>query len=46
MSSSIGLDRLLPGWREDPDRPLQTQVGADRFLWLTGIRFAPSKSPE
>src|SRR5436190_4212099 len=31
----IGLDRLLPGWREDPDRPLRTQVSADRFLWLT-----------
>ncbi|MBS7736417.1 electron transfer flavoprotein-ubiquinone oxidoreductase [Chelatococcus composti] len=30
----IGLDRLLPDWREDPDRPLKTQVSTDRFLYL------------
>src|SRR6201999_904449 len=30
----IGLDRLLPDWREDPDRPLKTQVAKDRFLVL------------
>ena len=30
----IGLDRLLPDWRDDPDRPLKTQVTKDRFLVL------------
>jgi electron-transferring-flavoprotein dehydrogenase len=30
----IGLDRLLPDWREDPDRPLKTEVTKDRFLVL------------
>ncbi len=30
----IGLDRLLPDWREDPDRPLRTEVTEDRFYWL------------
>ena len=27
----IGLDRLLPDWRSDPERPLKTQVTEDRF---------------
>src|SRR5262245_6306777 len=31
----IGLDRLVPGWRDDPDRPLRTQMTEDRFLWLS-----------
>ena len=30
----IGLDRLLPDWREDPDAPLKTQVTDDRFYVL------------
>ena len=30
----IGLDRLLPDWREDPDRPLKTQVTDDLFYFL------------
>src|SRR5919199_4266040 len=30
----IGLDQLVPGWRTDPDRPLQTQVTRDEFLFL------------
>jgi electron-transferring-flavoprotein dehydrogenase len=30
----IGLDRLLPGWR-DEDSPIKTQVSADRFYWLS-----------
>ncbi|MDH7796855.1 MULTISPECIES: electron transfer flavoprotein-ubiquinone oxidoreductase [unclassified Beijerinckia] len=30
----IGLDRLLPDWREDEARPLTTQVSADRFYLL------------
>ncbi|WP_407529104.1 electron transfer flavoprotein-ubiquinone oxidoreductase [Methylobacterium oryzisoli] len=30
----IGLDRLLPDWREDPDRPLKTEVVKDEFMFL------------
>src|ERR1700760_3210589 len=30
----IGLDRLLPDWRDDPDRPLKTEVAKDRFMVL------------
>ena len=30
----IGLDRLLPDWRGDPERPLKTQVTEDRFYLL------------
>src|ERR671921_1200071 len=30
----IGLDRLVPEWRSDPDRPLRTQVTHDEFLYL------------
>ncbi len=30
----IGLDRLLPGWRDDKDCPVRTPVTQDRFLWL------------
>jgi electron-transferring-flavoprotein dehydrogenase len=38
----VGLDRLLPDWREDPDPPLKTQVNRDEFLYLTatsGLRM-------
>jgi electron-transferring-flavoprotein dehydrogenase len=31
----IGLDRLLPGWRERDDAPLHTQVHDDQFWALT-----------
>src|ERR671917_460618 len=31
-----GLDRLLPEWRDDPERPLKTAVTQDEFLFLTG----------
>ena len=31
----LGLDTLLPDWREDPDRPLKTAVERDEFLFLT-----------
>ena len=37
-----GLDRLLPDWREDPERPLKTEVSDDRFYLLGpsgGIRL-------
>src|ERR1700678_2790058 len=30
----IGLDRLLPGWRDDPEQPLKTRVVEDRFMVL------------
>ena len=29
-----GLDKLLPDWREDAERPLTTQVEKDEFLFL------------
>ena len=29
-----GLDRLLPEWRSDPERPLTTEVTKDEFLFL------------
>jgi electron-transferring-flavoprotein dehydrogenase len=32
----IGLDRLLPEWREAPERPLTTEVTKDEFLFLGG----------
>ncbi|MGB6116659.1 MAG: electron transfer flavoprotein-ubiquinone oxidoreductase [Mesorhizobium sp.] len=28
----VGIDALLPGWREESDTPFQTQVTDDRFL--------------
>ena len=31
----IGLDRLLPDWREDASHPLEHAVWDDRFYWLT-----------
>jgi electron-transferring-flavoprotein dehydrogenase len=37
----IGLDRLLPGWR-DEDSPIKTKVSEDRFYWLSaggGVRL-------
>jgi electron-transferring-flavoprotein dehydrogenase len=30
----IGLDKLLPGWRKDPDCPLKTKVTEDKFYFL------------
>ncbi len=41
----IGLDRLLPGWREESDAPLVTQVTDDRFYLLGpagGVRLPNS----
>ncbi len=38
----IGLDRLLPDWRKDPESPLKTPVVEDRFVVLGpsgGIRL-------
>ncbi len=34
MIDPIGLDRLLPGWREE-ETPIVTPVTEDRFLWLS-----------
>ncbi len=33
----VGLDTLLPGWRDD-DPPLTTKVSEDRFLFLSSSR--------
>ncbi|MFQ6182147.1 electron transfer flavoprotein-ubiquinone oxidoreductase [Sinorhizobium meliloti] len=30
----IGIDRLLPGWRDEPDHPFKTEVTDDQFLFL------------
>ncbi len=30
----IGIDKLLPGWRDDPDHPFKTEVKKDVFLAL------------
>lgn len=30
----IGIDRLLPGWRDEDDHPFKTPVTADHFLML------------
>ncbi|ESZ10619.1 hypothetical protein X737_31205 [Mesorhizobium sp. L48C026A00] len=35
----IGIDRLLPDWREDPDHPLKTEVTDDHFIF-----FGPARS--
>jgi electron-transferring-flavoprotein dehydrogenase len=34
----IGLDRLLPEWRNDSSHPLRQAVVTDRFYWLTKRR--------
>jgi electron-transferring-flavoprotein dehydrogenase len=44
----VGLDRLLPQWREDPERPLKTQVSKDYFYLLTassGFRLPNALMP-
>ena len=40
----IGLDRLIPDWREDPERPLKTEV-AVRPLPACSARPAGSGCP-
>ncbi|WP_163284069.1 NAD(P)/FAD-dependent oxidoreductase, partial [Enterobacter hormaechei] len=30
-----GLDALMPEWRDDPERPLRTEVTHDQFMFLT-----------
>ncbi len=34
----IGLDRLIPDWRADPECPLKTKVSEDRFYYLSERR--------
>ncbi|NKM17185.1 NAD(P)-binding protein [Rhizobium laguerreae] len=35
----IGIDRLLPGWRDGADHPFKTKVTADHFLLLGPAGF-------
>jgi electron-transferring-flavoprotein dehydrogenase len=40
----VGLDKLIPDWREDSDCPLKTQVKEDRFylMWASGAIRLPN----
>lgn len=31
----VGIDKLLPGWREESDTPFKTKVSDDRFYYLS-----------
>ncbi len=45
----VGLDKLLPDWRNNPDCPLKTQVQDDQFLLLTeksGFRIPNALMPK
>ena len=45
----IGLDKLLPDWRDDPEQPLKTQVSEDRFYFLGpsgGVRLPNIAMPK
>src|SRR6201982_3362667 len=35
----IGIDRLLPGWRQEEGHPFKTEVTDDRFLFLGPAGF-------
>jgi electron-transferring-flavoprotein dehydrogenase len=37
----VGLDKLVPSWRQDADCPLKTQVKTDKFFWMTGGSAIP-----
>ena len=42
------LDALLPDWRQDPERPLKTEVAEDRFYYLGpggGVRLPNGLMP-
>jgi electron-transferring-flavoprotein dehydrogenase len=44
----VGLDALVPDWREDPERPLDTEVTKDEFLYLGpagGVRLPGAFMP-
>jgi electron-transferring-flavoprotein dehydrogenase len=30
----VGIDKLIPDWRDDPDHPFKTEVKEDQFLFL------------
>ncbi|MBU2328079.1 MAG: NAD(P)-binding protein, partial [Alphaproteobacteria bacterium] len=30
----VGIDKLIPGWREEADHPFKTEVTDDQFLFL------------
>src|SRR5258708_32061175 len=34
----IGIDKLLPDWRDDKETPIQQPVLDDRFYWLSEKR--------
>ncbi|MGE3246307.1 MAG: electron transfer flavoprotein-ubiquinone oxidoreductase [Beijerinckiaceae bacterium] len=36
-----GLDRLVPDWREDPERPLTVEVSKDSFYYLSESNGMP-----
>ncbi|MCZ8186691.1 MAG: electron transfer flavoprotein-ubiquinone oxidoreductase [Beijerinckiaceae bacterium] len=45
----VGLDKLIPGWRDDPDCPVKTPVVDDRFYFLGpagGIRLPNIAMPK
>jgi len=45
----IGLDRLLPEWRSDAERPLTTEVTTDEFMYLGpsgGVRMPQWPMPK
>src|ERR1700761_6301795 len=31
----VGLDKLIPDWRDAADCPLKTKVQTDKFFWMT-----------
>jgi electron-transferring-flavoprotein dehydrogenase len=40
------LDELLPDWRSEPDCPLTTKAGEDKFLFLTQTRAFKLPTPK
>jgi len=41
----VGLDKLLPGWRDNPNCPLKTQVHEDNFFLFTQTRAIRLPNP-
>jgi len=37
----VGIDRLIPDWRDDPDHPFRTPVKMDRFYLMTSVGAIP-----
>ena len=45
----VGIDKLLPEWRSDADRPLTVEVSEDRFYYLgpaSGVRLPNALMPK